>query len=102
MPANVPVTNYWSFVVYDAETRCLLDNGNGVASIASNQNLTLNRDGSADLHFGPEPPASGPGDWIKTVPDRGWFGALRIYGPTQAFFDRAWTPGDLTKAAAST
>lgn len=97
LPADVPAANYWSLVVYDAETRCLLDNGDGFASIASNQNLTLNADGSADLHFGPEPPATGPGNWIKTVPGRSWFGGLRLYGPTQAFFDRAWTPGDLTK-----
>jgi hypothetical protein len=67
-------------------------------SIASNQNLTLNNDGSADLHFSPQPPAAGVTNWIKTVPGRGWFAALRLYGPTQVFFDRAWTPGDITKA----
>jgi hypothetical protein len=60
LPADVPVANYWSLVVYDAETRCLLDNGDGFASIASNQNLTLNADGSADLYFGPEPPVRSP------------------------------------------
>jgi hypothetical protein len=79
----------------------VLDNGAGFASIASNQNLALNDDGSADLHFGPEPPATGPRNWIKTVPGHGWFGALRLYGGTQAFFDRAWTPGDLTKTTSS-
>lgn len=97
IPADVPVANYWSLVLYDAETRCLVDNGAGLPSIASNQNLTLNADGSADLHFGPDAPDDGK-NWIKTVPGRGWFAALRFYGPTQAFFDRRWTPGDITKA----
>ena len=53
IPADVPVANYWSLVLYDADTRCLIDNGGELSSIASNHNLTLNPDGSADLPFGP-------------------------------------------------
>ena len=97
IPADVPVANYWSLVLYDADTRCLIDNGGELSSIASNHNLTLNPDGSADLPFGPQPPADGPVNWIQTVPGRNWFAALRPYGPTQDFFDRNWTPGDITK-----
>jgi hypothetical protein len=48
-------------------------------------------------HTSSEAPENGSANWIKTVPGRGWFAALRLYGPTQAFFDRAWTPGDITK-----
>ncbi|MFC9473191.1 DUF1214 domain-containing protein [Nocardia sp. NPDC056952] len=51
-------------------TRCLLDNG-GFASLASDQNVVTGPDGSAQLYFGPEPPASGEQNWIKTVPGRG-------------------------------
>lgn len=94
VPADVPVVNYWSIVVYDAETRCLVDNGTDSQSIASNQPLTTNDDGSVDIRFAPEPPDEG--NWIKTVPGRGFFLAFRFYGPTQDFFDRAWTPDDLT------
>ena len=32
--------------------------------------------------------------WIKTVPGRGWFAYIRIYGPKQAAFDKTWTPAD--------
>ena len=42
IPADVPVANYWSLVLYDADTRCLIDNGGELSSIASNHNLTLN------------------------------------------------------------
>ncbi|WP_411073009.1 DUF1254 domain-containing protein [Streptomyces sp. cmx-4-25] len=97
IPADVPAANYWSLVLYDAATRCLLDNGQDLPTIASHTNLHLNDDGSADLHIGPQPPATGTRNWIKTVPGRGWFAGLRLYGPTQEFFDRAWTPGDLTR-----
>ena len=42
IPANVPAANYWSYVLYDSETRALLDNGQLFPSIASNTNLKLN------------------------------------------------------------
>ena len=98
VPAEVPVLNYWSIVLYDADTRSLLDNGQPFPSIASNSNLESNPDGSADLFFGPEPPNDGNPNWIKTVPGRGWLAAIRLYSPTQAFFDQAWRPGNIEKA----
>jgi hypothetical protein len=83
--------------ITDADTRSLLDNGQPFPSIASNSNLEPNPDGSADLFFGPEPPQDGNPNWIKTVPGRGWLAALRLYSPTQAFFDQAWKPGNIEK-----
>jgi hypothetical protein len=56
VPANVPTANYWSVVIYDADTRSLLDNGQPFPSVASNTNLKPNADGSADLYFGPTAP----------------------------------------------
>ncbi len=34
---------------------------------------------------------------MKTVPGKGWFAIIRLYGPEQAFFDRSWIPGDFEK-----
>jgi hypothetical protein len=34
---------------------------------------------------------------VRTVPGKGSLVLLRIYGPTQAFFDKTWVPGDLEK-----
>ena len=48
VPANVPAANYWSMVLYDADTPSLLDNGQPFPSISSNSNLKPNADGSAD------------------------------------------------------
>jgi len=97
VPANVPAANYWSFVVYDVDTRSLLDNGQPFPSISSNSNLKLNADGSADIWFGPTAPKAANANWIKTVPGRGWFGGIRLYGPTQVFYDKTWTPDDIVK-----
>jgi hypothetical protein len=97
VPANVPAANYWSVVLYDADTRSLLDNGQPFPSIASNSNLKPNADGSSDLYFGPTAPQASNANWIKTVPGRGYFAGVRLYGPTQAFFNKQWKPDDIVK-----
>lgn len=97
LPANVPAANYWSVVLYDADTRALLDNGEPFPSVASNQQMTFNQDGSADVYFGPETPNDQAANWIKTVPGRGYFVGMRLYSPTQAFFDQSWKPDNIVK-----
>ena len=96
-PPNAPAANYWSVVLYDADTRGLLDNGEPFPSIASNTGVQLNADGSADLYFGPQAPDDPDANWIKTVPGRGYFLGVRFYSPTQAFFDQTWKPDNIEK-----
>jgi hypothetical protein len=55
-----------------------------------------NADGSVDISFGPERP-QGAENWLRTVPGRGYFIIIRLYGPDQPYFDNAWTPSDLEK-----
>ncbi len=97
LPANVPAANYWSVVLYDADTRALLDNGQPFPSVASNQKMTLNQDGSADVYFGPQRPEDESANWIKTVPSRGYFVGMRLYSPTKAFFEQSWKPDNIEK-----
>jgi hypothetical protein len=97
VPANVPAENYWSVVLYDAGTRSLLDNGQPFPSVASNSNLRPNADGSSDIWFGPTAPKDANANWIKTVPGRGYFVGVRLYAPTQPFFDKQWKPDDIVK-----
>ena len=40
-------------------------------------------DGSVDLYFGPKTPEGKEANWIQTVPGKGWFACLRIYGPLE-------------------
>ena len=97
LPANVPAANYWSVVLYDADTRALLDNGEPFPSVASNQTMTYNPDGTADIYFGPQAPEDTSANWIKTVPGRGYMIGMRLYSPTQTFFDQTWKPDDVVK-----
>jgi len=35
---------------------------------------------------------------LETVPGRGYFAILRLYGPTETAIDKSWKPGDIEKA----
>ena len=34
---------------------------------------------------------------LATVPGKGYFAVLRLYGPTEAAMNNSWKPGDLEK-----
>jgi len=40
-------------------------------------------------------------NWIRTLPDRGWFPLVRFYGPLEPFFDRSWKLNDVEKVSGS-
>lgn len=96
-PPNIPAANYWSIVLYDADTRVLMDNGQPFPSVASNQKVTYNKDGSTDIYLGPTAPKDKDANWIKTVPGRGYFAGVRLYSPTEDFFEQAWRPDNIKK-----
>jgi hypothetical protein len=73
-----------------------LDNGQPFPSINTMDNPATNGDGSTDIYFGPSSPDEGK-NWLKTLPDTGFFAILRLYGPTKAFFDQTWKPSDIEK-----
>ena len=96
---DVPAKDFWSMVVYDPQTRSELQTGQLLPSKNSvrNKDINMNADGSIDLYFGPKAPAGQEANWIETVPGKGWFGIFRLYGPEQAWFDRAWKHGPIDK-----
>jgi hypothetical protein len=95
VPPNAPVAQFWSFTVYDNESRCFVDTG-VQPDRSSRDNIVKNADGSVDLYFGPKPPKGKPEtNWIETIPGKGWFTYFRLYGPTQAYFDRSWVLPDI-------
>ncbi len=96
MPAPIPAADFWSVVLYDVWTRSMLANGQAAASLNQYADgVTVAEDGSIELFFGPEPPVGNEGNWIRTVPGKGWFTILRIYGPIDGYFDRSWKPTDI-------
>lgn len=97
VPAGVPAKLFWSATVYDAATRCLIDTPQQRGDRGSRDaELVVNDDGSVDLQFGPAEPATGPTNWVRTIPGKHWFSYFRLYGPTEPYFDRTWKLGDIT------
>ena len=43
----------------------------------------------------PNTPAGREANWIETVPGKGWFTLLRLYGPLEPWFDKTWRPGEI-------
>ncbi|MGO4593034.1 DUF1254 domain-containing protein [Leifsonia sp. 2TAF2] len=100
VPADVPAKLFWSATVYDAASRCLIDNEQQRGDRGSRDtDVVVNDDGSVDLFFGPEAPEAGESNWVQTIPGAHWFSYFRFYGPLEPYFDRSWKLGDITKAA---
>ncbi len=98
IPAHVPVANFLSITLYDAQNASGLDNGQPFPSIGSLDDLHYNEDGSVNLYFAAELPYGTPrSNWLRTVPGKGWFTLFRLYSPTESFFDQSWRPGDFEK-----
>jgi hypothetical protein len=95
LPPKIPAEIFWSVTLYDAENSSGLANGQPFPSLGSRDKPVQNSDGSTDLYFGPKAPAGKAVNWLASMPGRGYFAILRLYGPTEAVFDKTWKPGDL-------
>jgi hypothetical protein len=95
LPPNIPAKDFWSFVVYDNQSRSMLQTDQQFPSIGSkNKDIVINADGSVDVWFGPMARAGHESNWVQTVPGRGWSVLLRLYGPEQSWFDKTWKTGE--------
>jgi hypothetical protein len=96
LPGPVPVNNFWAFTVYDTQTRSLLPTAQKSAGVDSNHpGLKKNSDGGVTVWFGPKPPTGNEANWVQTLPGRGFFTVMRLYGPLEPWFNKTWQPGDL-------
>jgi hypothetical protein len=97
LPPNIPAGNFWSVTLYESENASGLANGRPFPSLGSRDKPAQNADGSTDVYLGPQAPQGKDGNWLATVPSKGYFVILRLYGPTQAAIDKTWKPGDIEK-----
>jgi len=96
LPPNIPVATFWSVIVYSTQTRSMLQTDHRFPSVSSqNKDLIVNADGSVDVYFGPKSPAGKEPNWVQTVPGQTWFTILRLYGPLEPWFNKAWQPGEI-------
>ena len=98
LPKNPPAEKFISVVLYDPQTRSQLQTSQPFPSYNSEKGkgtVAVNDDGSVDLYIGPEAPAGKEANWLQTVPEKGWFLVLRLYSPTEAWFDKTWRPSEI-------
>jgi hypothetical protein len=88
---NAPVKDFWSAIVYDNQTRSMLQTDQAFPQVSSlDKGLRVNDDGSVDVYFGPEAPAGMEKNWIQTIPGKGWNMLFRLYGPLDPWFEKTW------------
>ncbi|NNE17099.1 MAG: DUF1254 domain-containing protein, partial [Myxococcales bacterium] len=97
LPKDIPAKDFWSIVVYDPQTRSLLQTPRTSRPSLNSQtgDVVANPDGSTTIHFGPTAPVGHETNWVQTVPGKGWFTILRLYGPLQTWFAKTWRPGEI-------
>ena len=95
LPAGIPQKNFWSIILYDNQTRSMLQTdqpGPKVGSLSYPRPAAeANVDGSTTIYISPKLPANvKDGNWIQSMPGKGYFVCLRLYSPTETFFDKTW------------
>ena len=100
LPPKIPAARFWSFTVYDNQSRSMLDTPQRYPRAGSQSYPSpaaeANADGSTTVYFGPtQPTGVKRGNWIQTDPKKGWFTILRLYSPLQPFFNKEWRAGEI-------
>jgi hypothetical protein len=96
LPPNIPAKNFWSFVVYDNQTRSMLQTDEQFPRIGrQKEGIVINPNTSVDVYFTPTAPAGHEANWVQTVPGKGWNVIFRLYGPLQPWFDKTWKPSEV-------
>ena len=99
-PKDIPAAAFWSFTIYDNQTRSMLATPQRFPRAGSqtypSPAAVADADGSTTIHFGPTKPADAKdGNWIQTTPGKGWFTILRLYSPLEPFFTKEWRPSEI-------
>jgi len=100
LPKDIPAEAFWSFTLYDNQTRSMLQTSQKYPRAGSqgypSPAAEAAADGATTIYFGPTQPAGvARGNWIETVPGKGWFTILRLYSPLPSFFDKSWRPSEI-------
>ena len=100
LPPQIPVVDFWSVIVYDSQTRSMLQTNQQFPMVGSQtEGLLVNPDTSVDVYFGPTAPTGKERNWVQTIPGKGWNTILRLYGALEPWFDKTWRPGEIEPTA---
>jgi hypothetical protein len=99
VPANAPISQYWSATVYDRATHGPIRNARWPSRSSQTPGLQKNADGSVDVYFGPKAPAGKESNWVPTSTGGGFEVLFRFYGPEKRLFDKTWKLPDIDKVS---
>lgn len=97
VPADAPVSLYWSATVYDRATHALIRDQPYGSRSSHRPDLVTNPDGSVDVYFAPSVSEDKQSNWIPTAPGGQFEVLFRLYGPKPALFDKTWALPDIEK-----
>ncbi len=97
VPANAPVTQYWSMTVYNRATHTFICEADVVGRSSQTPDLARNDDGSVTIYFGPSAPKGKESNWIPTDAQGEFEVLARFYGPQKALFDKTWSLPDIER-----
>ncbi len=96
IPKDMPVKQFWSVILYDADTWAFIYNPwkkYGISSFEMDR-LKKDPDGGVTLYFGPRPPEGMQSNWIPTQGKR-IAPCVRFYGPEKKVIERQWRMPDV-------
>ncbi|WP_338097747.1 DUF1254 domain-containing protein [Methanolapillus ohkumae] len=96
VPADVPVRDFWSVVVYSMKTKSFVPNPLERVGLSSydKSKLAVNPDKTIDIYMSAKAPEGKESNWIPTKGED-FFLIFRLYGPEKPFFDKTWKLADV-------
>jgi hypothetical protein len=70
LPPDIPQSRFWSVVVYDRQTRSMLQTDKNPDLGSQSGTVEANADGSTDVYFGPTAPEGKESNWMQTKPGK--------------------------------
>ena len=100
LPKGIPEEKFWSFTLYDNQTRSMLDTPQRYPRAGSqtypSPAAEPDADGSTTVYFSPtQPQGSSGATGFRPIREKGWFIILRLYSPLEPFFTKAWRPSEI-------
>ena len=98
---DIPAGKFWSFTVYDNQTRSMLDTPQRYPRAGSQSYPTpaaeAERRRLHDGVFRPEQARrrQAPATGFRPIRGKGWSTILRLYSPLEPFFTKKWRPSEI-------
>ena len=101
LPPNIPAGKFWSLTLYDSQSRSMLDTPQRYPRAGSQSYPSPAAEGRTPtarrrcIFRHKQPKGVKRGNWIQTMPGKGWFTILRLYSPLETFFTKQWRPTEI-------